>query len=1389
MHTNTSAIVKIQAAIIAIVIVVAAVAGVFAYYTYFAPKPSPAPPTAKIPVELAGRYFLKNNPKVILDLLENGRCFYGPSAGKWWVEGDRVIIELSYDTVWLTIKNGTLVERPEKIWVKTTLTPSPTPPKPETPTPFLPAATRVGDFSIDVSKVDRQEDITTLYFAITKVADTDSEGGKLEVTLTDNHGNQYSGTLNVNLGGAPSQVIPLLPTGFTYVDSISITMPRQAPIETIRFGDEPEMGFKDLQLVEPSFKQDFGEMTVEPGAGVPLGKYLTLTLSGPAGGVIGWTLPITITSTEYNPLTVDIRLGVQFPDGKVSWSKAGSVTTEVPGSGKATLEPQITTISQAINLGCPRMILISFADKSTGEHALKLMPIDTRQFPPIPERIAFSGGFDDYIYVMNTDGSDKTALYKGIISRPAWSPDGSKIVFTDGYSLYVINADGTEKVKIYTGEYFGAYPKYPAWSPDGTKIAFQYVGTVYVMNVDGSGITELTRGYCPAWSPDGTKIVFFSGYCISIINADGSGLTEIFRGDYEFEQQQAELFPAWSPDGSKIAFNYGGYYSGEGDIYVMNVDGSKRTMLTEGSWPTWSHDGSKLAFSIGTPDRDSCIYLANADGSGKTKLTEGQYPAWAPAFNLGTQTVPLGTTKSDLVKALKDLREAMLKKLDRDIDNAAIAFTDVKDYWRTKRWADIFTAPLRVLEDTLISLAKAADLKSLTQEANAALDESEAAYQVLSVVMMLNDLQEVGEKLHYGLDGPTYIDAIESMLEAADATTEPPLGFSRENYKKVIENHLYGTAKDTPLVIPRKSTTVARKNTEFASGALQVRSSIAKKLNDLIAEIESRELPKDFPIDEVTAQVKELRQQVVKSMSYSTDVRYKSYLNGQGTYVETKLGAIGQLYRAFGEVAGKVDKKLEIEERVEVLKFGQTVLYTVTYKIPGLEKMKVIQKVITLAEVDIKSYKNTFYADVEEKFYMLPQGMVLSLPVELSNLWMISDDTDQYMRYLLGIELTPTPMTGELWIGSLLPLTGVLATSGENSKVAIDMAVEEVNEFLKTSGAAWTLRVLFRDTEGKHDVALKRLMELAGEDIKFVIGPMFSGEVAEIKDYADANKILVVSQSSTSPALAIPDDYIFRFFPSDFMQGPAIARLMYDDGKRYVIPVWRGDAWGDGLVDAVKTRFEGLGGTFLEAIRYAPEAVEFSAKAADLASKVERAVATYGANQVGVLCIAFAEVNAFFTAAREHSVLWTVAWYGSDGTALSGAMIEDPAVAEFATATRFINPIFAPTRSDKYEKVHDKVVAELGREPDYFAYVAYDIVWALAQSLLTVNKYDSEAVREVLPDVTESIFGASGWIVLDENGDRVSADYDLWTIAYEAEEYRWKWVGTYVYATDSVTWL
>jgi len=389
----------------------------------------------------------------------------------------------------------------------------------------------------------------------------------------------------------------------------------------------------------------------------------------------------------------------------------------------------------------------------------------------------------------------------------------------------------------------------------------------------------------------------------------------------------------------------------------------------------------------------------------------------------------------------------------------------------------------------------------------------------------------------------------------------------------------------------------------------------------------------------------------------------------------------------------------------------------------------------------------------------------------------------------------PAPgLTGEVLIGAILSMTGDLATFGENHKVAAEFAAKHANEFLKASGAKWTVKIVVEDTVTKPDIALEAVESLAARGIKFLVGPLSSGEVRAIKGYLDANKILAISQSSTAPDLGVDglpatDDYVFRFCPTDKLgQGPAMGRIMYEDGKRYVIPVWRGDAWGDGLEKAAAKKFEELGGTVLEGIRYPAEAVEFSVEAKDLADKVTSAVASYGADKVGVYHVSFEEVVAFFTAASEYDVLSTVKWYGSDGTANSAAMTEDPTVGEFAVKVVYPSTIFAPTRSAKYEMVRKNNIDVLGREPDSYAYSIYDIVWAYVYSLLTVDKYDAEAVRAVLPSVTRSLFGASGWIELDEAGDRQAGDYDIWGIVVEAGEYKWKHVGTYVFATDSVTW-
>ena len=158
-------------------------------------------------------------------------------------------------------------------------------------------------------------------------------------------------------------------------------------------------------------------------------------------------------------------------------------------------------------------------------------------------------------------------------------------------------------------------------------------------------------------------------------------------------------------------------------------------------------------------------------------------------------------------------------------------------------------------------------------------------------------------------------------------------------------------------------------------------------------------------------------------------------------------------------------------------------------------------------------------------------------------------------------------------MGGLFSLTGNWATLGVTSKAAMEIGIEDVNPYLADGGSGIQFTRVIKDTKLDPATALAQITAFKEAGVEVVIGPQSSAEVAAIKSYADANAILVASQSSTAGTLAIAGDNIFRFTPSDTLEAVALVGLMKADGMKTIIPFWRNDAGNIGLQVATRALF------------------------------------------------------------------------------------------------------------------------------------------------------------------------------------------------------------------------
>lgn len=374
--------------------------------------------------------------------------------------------------------------------------------------------------------------------------------------------------------------------------------------------------------------------------------------------------------------------------------------------------------------------------------------------------------------------------------------------------------------------------------------------------------------------------------------------------------------------------------------------------------------------------------------------------------------------------------------------------------------------------------------------------------------------------------------------------------------------------------------------------------------------------------------------------------------------------------------------------------------------------------------------------------------------------------------------MASTPMSGPIAIGGLFPLTGEISSIGIQMQAASDLAVEDFNAYLAEEGAQWWLVMAVEDTATSPVIALEKVQALHARGISNMVGPITSSNTQSIKGYTDSNNMLIISCCSTAPNLAIPGDSIYRLAPDDENQGNALGKILENDGLAAIVPVWRGDAYGDGLREAAALNFESRGGEVHPGVRYAPDTPELSLETDLLAKYVQEMADEHGAENVAVFVIAFDEITRLVQSATQHEILKEVRWYGTESTANAEDLIVDRIASEFVDEVDFTAMQILSSPGPLADHVNESLTEELGSAPNPFAHQAYDAVWILGKAIMEAGSTDSASVKSTLPGVAAVHSGATGSTELNDAGDLLIANYQVvktqsgaWinTLKYSAE--------------------
>lgn len=261
------------------------------------------------------------------------------------------------------------------------------------------------------------------------------------------------------------------------------------------------------------------------------------------------------------------------------------------------------------------------------------------------------------------------------------------------------------------------------------------------------------------------------------------------------------------------------------------------------------------------------------------------------------------------------------------------------------------------------------------------------------------------------------------------------------------------------------------------------------------------------------------------------------------------------------------------------------------------------------------------------------------------------------------------------------------------------------------------------------------------DKVPAIVGDAVSAVTLPVAAVAEANQVVLISPTSSAPALTQAGKYIYRIWPSDLVEGKAAAEFAVSRGFKNAALLHLNNDYGNGIANIFTEHFSGDGRKVIVKSAYQDTTTDWRAIVTPLTSA--RSDVVYVAGY-------YKDTAAILRTARE---------LGIKAQFIGATAIEDENLIKLAgTATEgIVYPLatgFDTASTDAVSKAFvSSFQKRFGYEPGWMEAHAYDAFMLVCGGVkASKGRVSGIRIRNYL-DHLGSYHGVTGDIKFDENGD------------------------------------